>query len=113
MRASLRPRTAPSGSRRGRRGRRSVPVLVLAAVSTVFAVTGCSQADAVCGGGEYPVLNVGSTGSACETKGHEPSKGYTRYPKGKVPEHVGDKWDTYWQTHTVDRNGKIIKAPKG
>ncbi|WP_405779300.1 SCO0607 family lipoprotein [Streptomyces sp. NBC_00859] len=107
MRASIRPRTALSGNRRGR----SVRVLVLtAAVSMAFAVTGCSQEDAICGGGEYPVLNVGSTGSACATNGHEPPKGYTRYPKGKVPEHVGDKWDTYWQSHTVDRSGKIIKA---
>ncbi|MET9531857.1 MULTISPECIES: SCO0607 family lipoprotein [unclassified Streptomyces] len=109
MREPIRPRTASAGNRYGR----SVSVLVLTAASMAFALTGCSQEDAICGGGEYPVLNVGSTGSACASKGHEPPKGYTRYPKGKVPEHVGDTWDTYWQSHTVDRSGKIIKAPKG
>lgn len=110
MREPSRPRTALSGNRYGRR---PVTVLVLAAVSMAFALTGCSMEDAICGGGEYPILNVGSTGSACAPNGHEPPKGYTRYPEGKVPEHVGDTWDTYWQSHTVDKGGKIIKAPKG
>ncbi|MBL1100272.1 hypothetical protein JK363_27080 [Streptomyces sp. 205] len=41
--------------------------------------------------------------------GQKPPKGYTRYPSGKVPEHVGDTWDTYGDTHTVDENGEIIK----
>ncbi|WP_328318269.1 SCO0607 family lipoprotein [Streptomyces sp. NBC_00388] len=109
MREPIRPRTSPTGRRRAR----SVPVLLVAAASVAFGLTGCSTADAICGGGEYPVLNIGSTGSACASDGHEPPKGYTRYPKGKVPAHVGDRWDTYWQSHTVDRNGKIIKAPKG
>ncbi|WP_326602812.1 SCO0607 family lipoprotein [Streptomyces sp. NBC_01800] len=72
--------------------------------------TGCSAQDASCGGGEYPVLAVGSSGGACVPFGDEPPKGYTRYPKGKVPQHVGDKWDTYWETRTVDENGKIIES---
>ncbi|MDL5205687.1 hypothetical protein [Streptomyces sp. ALI-76-A] len=89
---------------------RPVWALALAAASAALLV-GCSTEDASCGGGEYPVLAVGSTGSACVSDGEEPPKGYVRYPEGKVPEHVGDKWDTYWNTHTVDENGKIIKAP--
>jgi hypothetical protein len=74
-------------------------------------LAGCSTEDASCGGGEYPVMAVGSTGSACVPDGEEPPKGYVRYPEGKVPEHVGDKWDIYWNTHTVDKNGDIIDAP--
>ncbi|MYS80649.1 SCO0607 family lipoprotein [Embleya scabrispora] len=78
----------------------------------VFAITGCSPEHAICGGDEYPVLNVGSTGRACVSNGDEPPKGYIPYPKGKVPEHVGDKWDTYWQSHTVDESGRTIEAPE-
>ncbi|ANS65803.1 lipoprotein [Streptomyces lincolnensis] len=54
---------------------------------------------------------MGGTGSACVSDDEKPPKGYTRYPEGKEPEHVDDKWDVYWRTHTVDENGKIIKAP--
>jgi len=78
---------------------------------TAALLTGCSIEQASCGGDEYPVLAVGSTGSACVPNGEEPPKGYARYPEGKVPEHVGDKWDVYWETHTLDESGKIIKAP--
>lgn len=98
----------------GRRRLLVRPVRILAMASATVAllvVTGCSTEDASCGGGEYPVMTVGDTGSACVPNGEEPPKGYTRYPEGKVPEHVGDKWDKYWETHTVDENGKIIKAP--
>ncbi|MFJ6700321.1 SCO0607 family lipoprotein [Streptomyces sp. NPDC091272] len=108
-RQPARARTAVSGYRRGR----GVPALVLAVAAAAFSVTGCSLEDAICGGGEYPVLNVGSTGSACVSEGEEPPKGYVRYPEGKVPEHVGDEWDEYWQSHTVDKDGKIVPAPQG
>lgn len=84
---------------------------IASATVALLAVTGCSLQAASCGGGEYPVMAVGSTGSACVPNGEEPPKGYIRYPEGKTPEHVGDKWDKYWETHTVDKNGKIIKAP--
>ncbi|MFJ8000449.1 SCO0607 family lipoprotein [Streptomyces sp. NPDC096310] len=94
----------------GRRPRRSVAGLVLACAA-VAALTGCSMEDAICGGGEYPVMTVGSTGSACVPEDEDPPKGYVRYPEGKVPKHVDDKWDLYWQTHTVDEKGEIIKAP--
>ncbi|MEV6165044.1 hypothetical protein AB0L71_24605 [Streptomyces sp. NPDC052052] len=95
----------------GRRRSRSAAGLALAAVVAGLLTAGCSTEDAACGGGEYPVLTVGGTGSACVPNGEEPPKGYTRYPEGKVPKHVGDTWDTYWETHTVDSNGKIIDAP--
>lgn len=93
-------------------GRRTRTVwgLALAGVTAAM-LTGCSMEDAQCGGGEYPVLTVGSTGGACVTNGEEPPKGYVRYPEGKVPEHVGDKWDEYWSTHTINEKGDIIKAP--
>jgi hypothetical protein len=57
------------------------------------------------------VLSVGATGSACVSDGEEPAAGYARYPRGKVPQEVGDKWDVYWETHTLDENGKIIDVP--
>ncbi|WP_217140322.1 SCO0607 family lipoprotein [Streptomyces sp. AC627_RSS907] len=87
------------------------PVLACAVAAAVL--TGCATEDAICGGGEYPVLAIGSTGSACAPNGEEPPEGYTRYPEGKVPEHVGDKWDTYWETHTVDKDGRVIEVPEG
>ncbi|MCX5387373.1 SCO0607 family lipoprotein [Streptomyces sp. NBC_00083] len=87
-----------------------MPVWVAGASLVLLSLTGCSTQDAICGGGEYPVLNVGSTGKACVDKQQEPPQGYVRYPKDKVPEHVGDKWDTYWETHTIDRSGKITEV---
>ncbi|MFF5567547.1 SCO0607 family lipoprotein [Streptomyces sp. NPDC012623] len=95
---------------RGRRVARSAAGLALACAA-VAALAGCSTEDAICGGGEYGVMTVGSTGKACVPKGEEPPKGYVRYPEGKVPQHVDDKWDIYWQTHTVDEKGDIIEAP--
>ncbi|WP_405938838.1 hypothetical protein OG338_21325 [Streptomyces sp. NBC_00726] len=84
----------------------------LAAGGAVFALltSACSTADAVCSGGEYPVLYVGSTGSACVKDGEEPPEGYARYPEGKVPEHVDDKWWTYWNEHSLDKDGNIIEV---
>ncbi len=70
---------------------------VIGALFSVAALTatlaGCSMEDAVCRGGEYPVMTVGDTGSACVTNGEPPPAGYTRYPDGKVPQHVDDTWD--------------------
>ncbi|MFI0977361.1 SCO0607 family lipoprotein [Streptomyces sp. NPDC021093] len=104
----VRTRTAAFSRRRGRR----VSALVLAAVAMTVPIAGCSIQDAICGGGEYPVLNVGSTGRACVPNGEEPPKGYVRFPEGKVPEHVGDEWDEYWQSHTVDKDGKTVTVPE-
>ncbi len=97
----------------GGRPVRSFVGLALAGAAAAAALTGCSMEDATCGGGEYPVLRVGGSGSACQPDGEEPPKGYARYPEGKVPEHVGDKWDKYWSYHTLDKNGKIIKLKDG
>ncbi|GHH81035.1 lipoprotein [Streptomyces sulfonofaciens] len=82
------------------------------ACATAAVLTGCSAQDAICGDGEYPVMSAGGTGSACAPDGKEPPDGYVRYPQGKVPQHVGDRWDTYWNTHTVDENGNIVKVSR-
>ncbi|WP_343240075.1 hypothetical protein [Streptomyces sp. SID12488] len=82
--------------------------------AAVVALTGCSTfeySEAICGGGEYPVMSVGSTGSSCVSDKEEPPAGSVRYPKGKVPQEVDDKWDVYWDTHTLDRDGKTITVP--
>ncbi|MEU6405828.1 hypothetical protein [Streptomyces sp. NPDC046985] len=89
--------------------RRGAAMAVAAALASVT-LAACSGQDAVCGGGEYPVQAVGGTGSACVPKGQEPSKGYVRYPKGQVPETVGDHWYEYWNTHVIDGNGRVTKA---
>ncbi|MFE6352918.1 SCO0607 family lipoprotein [Streptomyces rochei] len=102
----------PSARHRVRAARPALG-LVLACAAAAAALSGCSMEEATCGGGEYPVISVGGTGSACVPNGEEPPEGYTRYPEGKVPEHVGDEWDTYWQTHTVDEDGNIVEVPEG
>lgn len=89
-------------------------VAALASGAAVVALTGCAgfeYEEHVCSSGEYPVLAVGDTGSACVSDKEEPSAGMVRYPEGKVPEKVGDKWDVYWETHTLDKDGNIIDAP--
>ncbi|WP_409236496.1 SCO0607 family lipoprotein [Streptomyces sp. PA5.6] len=111
MHSSLRVRPASRAS--GRRSARSLVALALTGAAAAAVLTGCSMEDAVCGGGEYPVLHVGSGGSACQPDGEDPPKGYARYPEGKVPEHVGDKWDEYWNDHTLDENGKIVELKDG
>ncbi|MFF6997858.1 SCO0607 family lipoprotein [Streptomyces sp. NPDC008313] len=110
MRESSHPH--PSPVRPGRR-RLAGPVTLLAvtALGLGLLATGCSMEDASCSDHEYGVISVGGTGSACVSDDEEPPKGYTRYPEGKEPQHVGDEWDTYWQTHTVDENGRIIEVP--
>ncbi|MER6116260.1 hypothetical protein [Streptomyces sp. NPDC001743] len=103
-------RTSPSGRIRPAH----VIAAALASAAAVVALTGCSglaYEEDICSDGEYPVLTVGGSGSACEKNGEEPSKGYTRYPEGKVPKHVDDDWDVYWRTHTLDKDGRIVDAP--
>ncbi|MEU6622001.1 hypothetical protein ABZ926_14680 [Streptomyces litmocidini] len=82
--------------------------------AAIVALTGCAgveyQED-ICSSGEYPVLSVGGTGSACVPDKQEPPTGFVRYPEGKVPRQVGDEWDVYWDTHMVDKDGNIIDAP--
>ncbi|MCB5168427.1 hypothetical protein LG634_26840 [Streptomyces bambusae] len=100
-------RTAP------RRTALRAATFVLAGAAAVLALTGCNldfQED-VCNTGEYPVLAVGGSGSACMPNGEEPAQGYARYPEGKVPRQLDDKWDVYWRTHTLDKDGNVIDAP--
>ncbi|MFJ6086331.1 SCO0607 family lipoprotein [Streptomyces sp. NPDC092369] len=94
--------------------RTRVAVLASVVISTAGLLSACSfsTADAICNTGEYPVMAVGSSaGGACVTNGDAAPSGYVRYPKGKVPQHVGDKWDTYWDSHAVDAQGKVVSAP--
>ncbi|AWT47343.1 SCO0607 family lipoprotein [Streptomyces actuosus] len=106
------PRTATRAvtAFRPRTGRSLAAVLVSAAA--VAALTGCSgfeYQENICSSGEYPVLAVGNSGSDCVPDKEEPPAGYARYPHGKVPQHVDDKWDVYWRSHTLDRDGKITE----
>ncbi|MGX1267169.1 hypothetical protein RKD18_000363 [Streptomyces phaeoluteigriseus] len=89
-------------------------VAALASGAAVVVLTGCAgfeyQED-ICSGGEYPVLAVGDTGSACVSDKEEPPAGFVRYPEGKVPQQVDDTWDEYWDTHTLGKDGNIIDIP--
>ncbi|UUN31114.1 hypothetical protein KK483_09555 [Streptomyces sp. FIT100] len=97
-----------------RPGRLRAAALASAVAVAVVALTGCAgleYREDICSSGEYPVMAVGDTGSACVSDGEELPAGYTRYPEGKVPQQVDDKWDVYWRTHTLDKDGNIIDAP--
>ncbi|MGW4201741.1 SCO0607 family lipoprotein [Streptomyces sp. NPDC004726] len=93
------------------RRRSSLAAGTVAAAVTVLLTTGCSAMEEnQCRGGEYPVIGVGPEGGgACVPNGEEPGDGYVRYPEGKVPKKVDDKWDVYWRDHYVDENGKEVK----
>lgn len=91
-----------------------VVAAVLMSATAVGMLTGCAgfeYKEDICSHGEYPALAVGGTGRACFSDKEELSAGYARYPAGKVPKQVDDKWDLYWNTHTLDKDGKIITAP--
>jgi hypothetical protein len=71
-----------------RPGRFQAVGVALADATAVVALTGCSALEYredICNSGEYPVLTVNGTGSACVANGKEPPAGYTRYPEGKAP----------------------------
>ncbi|AEN12359.1 MULTISPECIES: hypothetical protein [unclassified Streptomyces] len=102
-----------SRTRRLHRPSRATAGLTAAAAVLALFTGACSIEEAVCGGGEYPVMTVNGGGSACVPDGEEPSKGWVRYPEGKVPQHVGDTWDVYWETHTLDENGRTVELPEG
>ena len=75
-------------------GRRTAAALTVAGVAGVFLAGGCAWQEAICSSGEYPVAAVRSTtGRACVADGHAPPSGFVRFPAGRVPEHVGDRWD--------------------
>ncbi|MFE5730065.1 SCO0607 family lipoprotein [Streptomyces sp. NPDC056528] len=97
-----------------RRRVRASAATALAGAVAALTLTGCSGLsfrDDICSKGEYPVMTVGATGSACVKDGEKVPEGYTRHPEGKVPQKVDDEWDVYWRTHTVDKEGDIIDAP--
>ncbi|MFF2571395.1 SCO0607 family lipoprotein [Streptomyces sp. NPDC058084] len=97
-----------------RPGRFRVAAAALASATAIVALAGCAGVEyqeAICSSGEYPVMSVGGTGSACVSDKQEPPAGFVRYPEGKVPQHVDDTWDVYWDTHTLDKDGNIIDAP--
>jgi hypothetical protein len=82
---------------------------VVAGLAAALLSGGCSLQDAICGGGDYPVkLADSATGTTCVPDGQDPPAGYVRYPAGKVPKKVGDKWDVYWQAHQLDRSGEEV-----
>jgi hypothetical protein len=85
--------------------------LAPAVLLTAFLVTGCSGAEKICPGDQYPVKAVGNeTGRTCVDKDKNPPDGYVRYPTGKVPKHVDDEWDVYWRDKIVDKDGRITSA---
>ncbi|MCQ9135273.1 MULTISPECIES: hypothetical protein [Streptomyces] len=94
---------------------RAATAVAAAVLAAVPALGGCSLRieEAVCGGGSYPVLAVNSGGGDCVPDDEEPAAGWARYPKGKEPEKVGDEWDVYWSTRTLDEKGRIIELPEG
>lgn len=107
IRRNARPTTAR------RHGSAHTAAAALASLAAVVALTGCSleYKEDICSSGEYPVLTMGGTGSACVSDGEKPPTGYTRYPQGKMPQQVDDQWDVYWRTHTLDKDGKVIDVP--
>ncbi|GGZ99898.1 SCO0607 family lipoprotein [Streptomyces subrutilus] len=93
---------------------RIVAAATLVSAAAAGVLTGCAgfeYREDICSRGEYPALTVGGTGGACFSDKEEPPAGYARYPAGKVPKQVDDKWDVYWNTHTLDKEGKIISVP--
>ncbi|MFI0938564.1 SCO0607 family lipoprotein [Streptomyces sp. NPDC021020] len=87
-------------------------LLAGSAVAALTAACSVDLRDAICGSDEYPVAAVGSAGGgSCVPDKEQPPKGSVRYPEGKVPQHVDDKWDKYWQDHALDANGRLITDP--
>jgi hypothetical protein len=109
--------TGPSGPTRlavmsPHRTRRSLSLITAAGLAALLLTGGCTFQDAMCSDGEYPVKAVDSTtGGACVKDGEEPPAGYVRYPAGKVPKHVDDEWDKYWNEHRLNKDGQEIAGP--
>ncbi|GGT45043.1 SCO0607 family lipoprotein [Nonomuraea spiralis] len=83
--------------------------LALAAIAIVLSTAACAGEERVCLENHYPVKLIGSeTGSRCVSVLDEPPAGYTRYPEGKVPAVVGDKWYQYWKNVIFDASGKPL-----
>ncbi|MYS22138.1 hypothetical protein GTW78_18565 [Streptomyces sp. SID4948] len=83
--------------------------LLGAAAAGMAAACDTDLRDHECMSDEYPVQAVGPEGgSMCVTNGKEPPAGTVRYPKGQVPQRVGDRWDRYWQDHGLDAHGRLL-----
>lgn len=68
----------------------------------VMTLSSCSFEEHICGEGEYPVKPVdGGMGGQCVKDGEKPPEGLEAYPKGQVPEVVGDRWDNYWNDKAI------------
>ncbi len=83
-------------------------VLLRAGVAGVFTTGGCWGPEAICSSGEYPVAAVRDTGRVCVKDGQVPPAGWVRFPPGKEPEYVDDRWDQYWQRRLLDENGQEV-----
>lgn len=84
---------------------------VATGVAVAVLVSGCGFREAICSSGEYPVAAVRSTtGRACVPDGQQPPDGYVRFPAGKVPKYIDDKWDRYWSEHQLDENSAELPA---
>jgi len=104
------PNANPNANRRAK-----APLygLALAIGITAVLASGCSLsfADRICDDGEYPVMGAANPASGmCVPNGEEPPGGYVRYPAGKVPQHVDDKWDLYWSHVTTDVYGNVVSG---
>ncbi|AEV87304.1 lipoprotein [Actinoplanes sp. SE50] len=93
---------------RGPGGRLLTVATVAAMTLACLVLSGCTFQDAECSDGEYPAAQVDGPGSYCVPDGQEPDPGFVRYPAGRVPRHVGDEWDVYWQSHRLDAQGNEI-----
>jgi len=84
-------------------------LLAVTAVAASLMTGACSFEESICSSGNYATLSP-EGGSACVKDGEEPPAGWFRYPAGKQPQHVDDKWDIYWRDHRIDKTGKEITA---
>ncbi|WP_261719164.1 hypothetical protein [Streptomyces sp. FZ201] len=94
------------------RSRRVQTLSAALAAAAALTLTGCSGLEfreSICSDGYYPVQPVNSAGGDCRKDGEEPGEGNFRYPEGKVPQYVDDKWDVYWRSHSMDEHGNIIE----
>lgn len=94
---------------RGFRGAAVVVGIVAVGVVACLLSAACSTRERICRSGEYPVKSVGSsTGRSCVPNGREPDPGWVRYPEGKVPRYLDDKWDKHWSTTVFDADGNVV-----
>jgi hypothetical protein len=107
--ANAKPNAKPNANA-NRRAKAPLYGLALAIGMTAVLASGCSLsfADRICDDGEYTVMAAANPAvGACVPNGEEPPGGYVRYPAGKVPQHVDDKWDLYWSHVTPDMSGNV------